>query len=134
MISRGWLPELNVNGNTAKHQWRIADFGKDDPHKIMNLNTDVCLYWSKSEADRCLAGRDEWDVDVPRQWEGGDVMVQRKRECIVNEMPRDHTSKENDLLAHTAQGCCAWKKMHHHSSALFHFENAEGLMQHCGTV
>mmetsp|Transcript_41189 Transcript_41189/g.34693 ORF Transcript_41189/g.34693 Transcript_41189/m.34693 type:complete len:141 (-) Transcript_41189:1465-1887(-) len=43
VISRGWLPELNVNGNPDKHQWKIADFGRNDPHKIMNLNTDVCL-------------------------------------------------------------------------------------------
>ena len=51
MISRGWGPELNIDGNPHKNQWKIIDEGiADDKQRIAMLDTDMCLavrdsYW-----------------------------------------------------------------------------------------
>lgn len=49
LLAKGWLPELAINGNSAKNQWERSDIGRDTSvagHEMM-LNTDLCLAFSE---------------------------------------------------------------------------------------
>lgn len=50
MLTKGWGPELNVNGNDAKDQWSRSDKGQNEEHKEMMLNTDLCLAYTNNNA------------------------------------------------------------------------------------
>ena len=45
ILAKGWAPEVAVDGNSAKNQWKRADSGANDTAlgKEMMLNTDLCL-------------------------------------------------------------------------------------------
>lgn len=42
LLAKGWIPEHNINGNPAKHQWQRADKGRTAAKEMM-LATDMCL-------------------------------------------------------------------------------------------
>lgn len=44
MLLKGWIPEKNISGNSAKNQWQRGDLGAvtGDAHEMM-LDTDLCL-------------------------------------------------------------------------------------------
>ena len=56
---RGWAPELRTSSDgKPKNQWKIVDLDfkrdADGPHKLMSLNTDLCLGYTNNEAQNCL--------------------------------------------------------------------------------
>ncbi|CAJ1335279.1 unnamed protein product [Effrenium voratum] len=52
ILAKGWAPEVAVEGNPAKNQWRRSDVGADEAvlGKEMMLNTDLCLAFSMDDA------------------------------------------------------------------------------------
>jgi D-lyxose ketol-isomerase len=52
-MARGWGPEVNVGNNPKKNQWKITDVGREDEHKVISLNTDMCLFYSKNQSEDC---------------------------------------------------------------------------------
>lgn len=53
MLTRGWGPDLAVNGDEGRNQWKTVDNGS--PGGLM-LNSDLCLaYDNNSEHQKCMA-------------------------------------------------------------------------------
>jgi len=53
MLSRGWGPDLSVNGNEERNQWKPVDKG---PAGGFMLNTDLALaYDNNSLHQKCMA-------------------------------------------------------------------------------
>lgn len=52
IVAKGWGPEVNVNGNAGKNQWKRIDVGVDEATlgKEMMLDTDMCLYFTADDA------------------------------------------------------------------------------------
>jgi len=55
ILAKGWIPEQQVAGNSAKNQWKRGDMGGDAQRlgKEMMLNTDLCLAYV---GDTCRPG------------------------------------------------------------------------------
>lgn len=47
MLTKGWGPDLAVNGNAERNQWKRIDQGgeKDSAEEEMMLNSDLCLVY-----------------------------------------------------------------------------------------
>ena len=96
MIARGWAPELAMDGNTSKNQWKLVDEGITD-HKEMMLNTDLCLAYTHNQMPVARDAMSPFEVTADWEtWQSGG-------ECRFNEQ-----DKGTHLLADTANGCCAW--------------------------
>lgn len=52
MVAKGWGPEVSVNGNPNKNQWKRTDMGVNETTlgKEMMLNSDMCLYYTMDDA------------------------------------------------------------------------------------
>ena len=48
VLANGWSPERNVGGNPNKVQWQRADQGKNDAHKQIMLDSDLCLAYQNN--------------------------------------------------------------------------------------
>jgi hypothetical protein len=46
LLTKGWVPEVNVGGVEGVNQWARADDGQDPAHKEMMLDTDMCLFYT----------------------------------------------------------------------------------------
>jgi hypothetical protein len=49
MIAKGWTTQTSVNGVAGKNQWARADIGRENNHKEMMLDTDICLAYRHTE-------------------------------------------------------------------------------------
>eukprot|EP00931_Biecheleriopsis_adriatica_P066330 TRINITY_DN40718_c0_g1_i1.p1 TRINITY_DN40718_c0_g1~~TRINITY_DN40718_c0_g1_i1.p1 ORF type:complete len:500 (-),score=107.40 TRINITY_DN40718_c0_g1_i1:35-1534(-) len=51
ILAKGWAPEVAVNGNSAKNQWKRVDVGANEATlgKEMMLNTDMCLAYTMDD-------------------------------------------------------------------------------------
>ena len=43
ILAVGWAPDLSVNGNPEKNQWKRVDAARDSTHIEMMLTTDLCM-------------------------------------------------------------------------------------------
>lgn len=48
ILFKGWQPQLNVSGNSAKHQWERIDLGRTSDVEMM-LDTDLCLVYKNNK-------------------------------------------------------------------------------------
>ena len=97
VIARGWAPELAMDGNTAKNQWKLVDEGANLDHKEMMLNTDLCLAYTHNQMPTSRDAMSPYETTA--DWETWQI----GGECRFNEQ-----DVGTDLLADTANGCCAW--------------------------
>jgi hypothetical protein len=86
ILQHGWTPERGVGGNPDKIQWQRADNGKEEGHKQMMLDSDLCLAYKNNL--KCGA-RDENGVRV--------------YDC--------HTGAGTLLSSSTGGDCCAFTKL-----------------------
>jgi len=47
MLTRGWAPDLAIDGNVERNQWKTVDIGGAD-HPLMMLNSDLCLAYDNN--------------------------------------------------------------------------------------
>jgi len=47
MLTRGWGPNLAIDGNTERNQWKVVDIGNDG-EPLMMLNSDLCLAYDNN--------------------------------------------------------------------------------------
>lgn len=50
MIAKGWSSQTRVNGVNGKNQWSRSDRGRNNNHKEMMLDTDICLAYRHTES------------------------------------------------------------------------------------
>lgn len=56
LLLKGWSPELSINGNTNKNQWkRIDDHVEENGHHELMLNSDMCLAYKNIKERSYLA-------------------------------------------------------------------------------
>lgn len=62
IVSLGWGPDLAVNGNTAKNQWKLVDLSSsEDKAEQMMLDTDMCLFYADQNRDDAYLSATETD-------------------------------------------------------------------------
>jgi len=49
LVTKGWIPERNLNGAADKNQWKRDDAGAPIQRHEMMLNTDMCLFFTHSD-------------------------------------------------------------------------------------
>ena len=102
MLFRGWGPELAMDNDAHKNQWKLVDMGAGSVHKEFMLNTDLCLAFNHSQSKPCMmksAPSFEWGNRSANFWI-------RNPECRFNEAANNGA----DLKADTANMCCTWTK------------------------
>ena len=98
LITKGWGPELEVNANPEKNQWRRIDEKGMGDHKEMMLNSDMALvYTSNVKYEHC---RRKYQNAFDHS---GYNRTQKGKECII-----DFLDSANDLHPANDPDCCAW--------------------------
>jgi len=105
MLTRGWGPELAVDGNEERNQWKTVDKG---PAGQLMLNTDLALAYDNNEKhQKCM-----------------------KENNFSNRRCKKLQNKGEPIVA-THSHCCAWT----HKSPLFNkgvFDKKGGPASICG--
>ena len=57
ILAKGWAPELAVDGNSDKNQWKRIDQAIGADHKEMMLSTDMCLAYNGNRDAAGCRGR-----------------------------------------------------------------------------
>ena len=81
MVTKGWVPEMDMGGIINKNQWQRADAGSNPNVKEMMLDTDLCLLYNSNTVMATCRKR-----DIP---------------C------KDYVGMGDPLTAENGQ-CCAW--------------------------
>merc|ERR1711939_288118 len=88
ILAKGWGPDLKVNGNPEKNQWKRIDTVPEGEHREFMLDTDMCLaYDNNREHAKC--------------------MVENKRMHGKCKEMQSFGFKGNPVAAKSGN-CCAW--------------------------
>jgi len=105
MLTRGWGPDLAVNGNEERNQWKTVDSG---PAGGLMLNSDLCLAYDNNSIHQvCMAENNN-----------------NNRKCKKSQ-------NKGEPINALHSNCCAWT----HKGALFNkgvFDKKDGPADLCG--